>query len=398
MGKALQSKILLGTSGWSYRDWIGPFYEKGVKSMLSAYSKVFKTAEIDSTFYAYPSKGTVMGWLKYTEPDFVFCAKLPQIITHEKMLDVNEGVEEDVKRFVELMEPLYTNGKLGCILIQLPPKLECNLDLLEKFFDVLPTEVKFAIEFRNASWLNDETFKLLRKFTVAYTIVDEPLLPPKIYVTADFAYFRWHGRGGRPWYNYRYQIEELEPWVPKIKEVTDKVKVVYGYFNNHFHGYAVENCLQVLKMLGKLTPEQAKALEKVQSYYTSLESKPVVERPSLEMFVDVSQLSFDSLLKRFIDEPRLKRAKRIKDDEISIERVGDKTIEARIRDYHIVIDLENQVILHDCADWSRCIPRKMFCKHLGKLFLSLPEEKSIEILRKIFSEKKYWEFKPYAGF
>ena len=390
--------ILLGTSGWSYRDWIGPFYEKGVSSMLSAYSKVFKTVEIDSTFYAYPSKGTVMGWLKHTPHDFIFCAKLPQIITHEKRLDVKQNVEDDVIKFVELMEPLYTNGKLGCLLVQLPPKLEFDLDLLENFLKVLPTQVKYAVEFRDASWLNHETFKVLRKYDVAYTIVDEPHLPPEIHVTADFAYFRWHGRGTRPWYNYRYKIEELKPWVPKIKEVAEKVKVIYGYFNNHFHGYAVENCLQLLEMLEELTPEQTEVKRKAQEYFERLTVKPTVEASSLEMFVDVSQLNFNSLLQRFIDDARLKRARRIKDEEITIERADSKMVEAKIRDYHIVVDLKNRVILHDCADWSRCIPQKKFCKHLGKLFLTLPEDKSIDILRKLFSEKNSWQFKPYAGF
>ncbi len=389
---------MLGTSGWSYRDWIGPFYDHDVKSMLSAYSKVFKTAEIDSTFYAFPSKGTVMGWVKYTSEDFVFCAKVPQLITHEKRLDLKKGVKEDLERFVELLEPLYTSGKLGCLLIQLPPKFGINLDLLEKFLKILPTQVRFAIEFRDPSWLTKETWKLLKEYKVAYTIVDEPLLPPKVKITANIAYFRWHGKGSRPWYNYRYKKEELKPWIPKLKQVATKVNVVFGYFNNHFHGYAVENCLQVLEMLGNLTPNQIEAKKKIEAYFKTVKVPTKIEKPSLEMFVQPSDLNFESLLKRFIDEERLKRATRIKDDEITIQNMSESRIEAIIRDYHIVIDLENRLILHDCADWSRCIPQKRFCKHLGKLFLTIPEEKSVEILRKIFSEKPYWDFRPYAGF
>ena len=97
------TNVLLGTSGWSYREWVGPFYKKGEKSRLKAHSKVFKTAEIDSTFYAYPSKGTVMGWVRYSPEDHVFCAKLPKLITHEKMLNLEEGVEEDLNRFCNLI-------------------------------------------------------------------------------------------------------------------------------------------------------------------------------------------------------------------------------------------------------------------------------------------------------
>jgi len=141
--------ILLGTSGWSYRDWIGPFYKKKEKSMLKAYSKVFRTAEIDSTFYAYPSKGTVMGWAKYSPEGFVFTAKLPKLITHEKMLDLEEGTEEDVSRFCDLIRPILLNGKLGCLLIQLPPKYEFDPNHLEKFLRILPKEFKFAVEFRH---------------------------------------------------------------------------------------------------------------------------------------------------------------------------------------------------------------------------------------------------------
>lgn len=386
-------KIFLGTSGWSYKDWIGPFYQKKEKSMLSAYTKVFKTVEIDSTFYRYPSKGTVMGWLKYSPEDFVYAAKLPKLITHDKKLDLEQGVEDDLVSFCELLEPLSLNGKLGCILIQLPPKFEFNPELLESFFKILPRTVKFAVEFRDLSWMRDETWSLLKKYEVAYTIVDEPLLPPEVEVTSSIAYFRWHGRGSRPWYNYRYKIEELKPWVPKVKEVSQKVEAVYGYFNNHYHGYAVENCLQVLEMLGVLTPEQAKAKQRVEKY---LKIPARVKKPTIEAFVEVKELKLESLLSAFLDKARFKRAQRIKDKELQIQEVSNGRVKALIRDYHVIVDVGNKVILHDCADWSRCIPGKKFCKHVGKLLLSLPKKEAAEILRKIFAEKEEWEFKPYT--
>ena len=119
---SFMDNVFLGTSGWSYRDWIGPFYTEKDKSLLGAYSKIFRTVEIDSTFYRYPTKGTVMGWVKYSPEGFIYTAKLPKLITHTKKLDINEGIEDDLQKFIELMEPLYLSGKLGCILIQLPPK------------------------------------------------------------------------------------------------------------------------------------------------------------------------------------------------------------------------------------------------------------------------------------
>ncbi|MGD8545376.1 MAG: DUF72 domain-containing protein, partial [Candidatus Bathyarchaeota archaeon] len=89
----------MGTSGWYYKEWIGPFYKKGEKRMLHAYGRVFETTEINSTFYRYPEKKTVMGWARYSPPDFVFTAKLPKLITHEKRLDLDAGVEEDLEKF-----------------------------------------------------------------------------------------------------------------------------------------------------------------------------------------------------------------------------------------------------------------------------------------------------------
>jgi len=386
------TKILLGTSGWSYRDWIGPFYKKGEKSMLKAHSKVFKTVEIDSTFYAYPPKGTVMGWVRYSPEDHVFSVKLPKLITHEKMLNLEEGVEDDLNRFCDLVRPLLLNGKLGCLLMQLPPKYAFDLDHLERFFRILPSQFRFAVEFRHMSWMRNETWKSLKKYEVAYTIVDEPLLPPEVQMTSDFAYFRWHGHGTRPWFNYRYSIDELEPWVPKMRNVANKVEKVYGYFNNHFHGYAVENCLQVLEMLGVLTPEQTEAKERVENY---LKPKKI-EKPTLEAFTEPKEMTFEKLLNTFIDKPRLKRAQRIKDKELTIQKETDKQITALIRDYHIVIDLENHVILHDCADWSRVLTNKRVCKHIGKLLLSIDKKIASNILKQIYTNKEKWEFKPYT--
>jgi uncharacterized protein YecE (DUF72 family) len=387
-------EILLGTSGWHYKDWVGPVYKEKEKSMLSAYSKIFNTVEIDSTFYRYPSKGTVIGWLKYTRPDFVFTAKIPRLITHEKQLDLEQGVEEDLNTFCELMRPLLLNGKLGCLLIQLPPKFGFdNFQHVKAFFKTLPSEFDFAVEFRDITWMRDETWRLLSKYRVAYTIVDEPLLPPEVKVTSKIAYFRWHGRGGKPWYNYRYKIGELKPWIPRVKEVAGKVDRVFGYFNNHYHGYAVENCLQVLEMLGVLTPEQSEAKANVERY---LRRPPEMERAIIKTLVPLTELKLQDLLSMFMDKQRLKRALRIKDAEISVQRVTDTKVEASVRDYHIVIDLANRVVLHDCADWSRCVSDKRFCKHVGKLMLTLDEKKALEIMSKICSEKQAWEFKPYT--
>ena len=264
--KPALGEVRIGTSGWSYKEWEGPFYPKGEKKKLTFYSKFFKTVEIDSTFYAYPSQGMIIGAGKSTPADFVFSAKLPKLITHQKTLDVEQGVKEDLFRFMHLMKPLLDEGKLGPLLIQLPPSFSYSAGVkrLKAFLEVLPSDVSFAVEFRNKSWMGKEdALDLLRAHNVAITNVDEPLLPADTTTTADFAFVRWHGHGERPWYNYRYKQDELEDWKEKVQAVAAKTKRVYGYFNNHFRGYAVENSLKMMELLGETSADQKRMLDLV---------------------------------------------------------------------------------------------------------------------------------------
>jgi uncharacterized protein YecE (DUF72 family) len=386
----LAGKVLMGTSGWSYKEWIGPFYNKTDRSMLQAYTKVFRTAEIDSTFYRYPSKGTVMGWTRYSPEEFVYTAKLPGLITHEKNLDLSKGVEEDLKAFVELMEPLYLNGKLGCILIQLPPKFGFNPEKLEQFLEILPTQVNFAVEFRDKSWIRNETWALLEKCQVAYTIVDEPLLPPEVHITSRIAYFRWHGRGSRPWYDYRYPSNELEPWVSKVKEVAGKTKRTYGFFNNHFHGYAVENCIQIMEMLGVATPKQVETKKRVETHLNKLSQ---TEDSSLLTFIEPKEKALNNLLRFFVSAERLKRAEEIKNDEVRITSETDSRVEAQVKEYHIIIDADLKTIFHDCADWQKILATKKLCKHIAKLLLSIDPQKAARTLEGLLEKRDEWQLK-----
>jgi len=387
--------LKLGTSGWSYAEWIGPVYIDDKERKLTKYCSTFSTAEIDSTFYAYPSKGTVLGLNRYSPPGFAFSAKLPRVITHEKQLGTKGDVEDDLYKFLQLMEPLSTSNKLACILVQLPPSLKFDPRILEGFLVLLPKDVPFAVEFRHLSWLRDETWRMLTSYNTAYTVVDEPLLPPDLRTTSDVSYFRWHGHGRRPWYNYRYTGDELKPWVAKIREAERSTKRVLGYFNNHYHGYAVENCLQILQILGKLSEPQERALERVQKW---LRDHPPGARPKagmrkLPLPSHGTQTGLlDSYLSKFADRARIERAKTIADDEIKILEHSNDRIAAKIRDYEIVVNLGDRRILHDCPDWARESRDKKFCKHVARLFYELPEREAVDIVKRISSETDRWEF------
>jgi hypothetical protein len=146
-------------------------------------------------------------------------------------------------------------------------------------------------------------------------------------------------------------------------------------------------------MLDVLTDEQAEAKNRVEDYF---KTSTTFKESKIEAFVKPSELDLESLLHAFLDAGRLKRAKSIKDNEVKIEKETDKLVVATVREYHIVIDFEARTILHDCADWGKMLPAKTFCKHIGKLFLSLDKEKATDMVREIYSQREAWQFKPYA--
>lgn len=335
----------------------------------------------------------VYGLYRTSPKNFKFSAKLPRLLTHEKKLNPDLKVENDLLRFIELMKPLKVNDKLGPILIQLPPSFvfEEHHGNLASFLKMLPKDLDFAVEFRDYSWLRDEAWDLLKEHNVAYTIVDEPLLPPEIHLTADFAYIRWHGRGSRPWYNYHYSKKELETWVPKVKTIGKKVKKVYGYFNNHYHGYAAENCIEILEMLDAARPEQIKIKERIIHY--NIEKRLLAYEPKLEEFTaDISELSVEELLLKTTDKARTNRAKKMKDEELTINKISADEILANIRKYAIKIKIKERILIHNCQDWQKGLGLKRICKHVGKLFLQLPSENSTVILQDIINQKDKWQF------
>jgi len=383
--------IWLGCSGWSYDEWVGPLYPDKMRK-FSYYNRLFRTAEIDSTFYRYPTAGMILGLARNSTTDFTFTAKFPKIITHEAELEPSAKLREDTDRFLELMRPLGRARKIGALLLQLPPSFGFDrMDDLAAYLEILPTDLRYAVEFRHPSWLKEETWSLLRKHSVAYTIVDEPLLPPDVQITADFAYVRWHGHGIRPWFDYRYTDEQLRDWVPKLKGMGQKVKEAYGLFNNHFHGYAPENCLRIMEMLGVATPEQVAARKRITEYIDRTQKVKQMTLQASE--AKAPMMGFDKLLMALIDPRRLKRAREIPAEEIVLDEVTNSIVRGHVKNYLISIDSDARSIEHDCDDWIKGLGEKRVCKHLGAVFLALPHESAQRILQRLSLERSKWSFK-----
>jgi uncharacterized protein YecE (DUF72 family) len=266
-------KVLIGTSGWGYDEWVGPFYPKGLRKedYLLYYSEIFYTNEINTTFYNIPPRGVVDNWVSKTPRDFIFSAKLPQSITHEHKLDIDLCLD-DLNYFLSVMAPLIESRKLLAFLIQLPPyfKKDEHFGNLREFITNWPGDHRndnysLVIEFRDKSWMNDEVFQYLANKALTYCAVIEPLLPPRMDVTNPaFSYIRFHGYGKKIWFDYCFTEEEIKRWVQPIREVIQKSDRVGIYFNNHFSGYAAKNSLMLMKELSiqpKISPEKVSILE-----------------------------------------------------------------------------------------------------------------------------------------
>jgi len=236
--------IHIGTSGWHYMHWKGPFYpeELSPENFLQYYMGQFQTVEVNNTFYRLPDK-KALAWWRDTVPDgFIFSVKASRYITHMKKLkDPNATLPPFFERITVL------EGKQGPILFQLPPQWHFNFERFQIFLKALPEGFQYAFEFRDTSWFNQQTEEALVNKGAAFCIYDlEGKQSPHI-TTADFVYVRLHGPHGA--YKGQYDIQTLSGWAGAFSAWNKTGKEIYCYFDNDEAGYAAQNALQLSSML-----------------------------------------------------------------------------------------------------------------------------------------------------
>lgn len=242
--------LRLGTQGFAFDDWVGPFYPPGTPkaAYLETYARSFSTVEIDSTFYATPRASVVEGWARRTPDGFRFSAKFPRVITHDKKL---EGAKGKAEAFVRTMQLL--GDKLGVLTLQFAYDFTPDLfGRLESFLQALPPGPRYAVEVRNRKWLTPELGEMLSGLGVALVLQDLYYMPKMTWTTSGFTVIRWLGRRSDVERFDRLQIDrtpELREWAERVQRFLDDGLDVWGYFNNHYAGHSPASAREFAEIL-----------------------------------------------------------------------------------------------------------------------------------------------------
>jgi len=270
---ALADPVRIGCQGWNYDDWVTPpagpspvFYPRGTRAadMLTLYARAFETVEVDSTFYAVPAALTVDAWHKRTPPRFTFSLKLPQAITHEFAL--RPAAADLLAEFCDHARLLH--DKLAATLIQLPPHFEAddqNTRTLARFLPLLPTDLRFAVEFRHASWLREHVLELLNRHNVSLCLVEGQWIARRQLwqcvesLTADFAYVRFMGARDLTRFDevQRPRDANLRLWAEALRRLALRASHVFAYFSNFYEGHAPASANALKRRLGQPTVSPA---------------------------------------------------------------------------------------------------------------------------------------------
>ena len=237
--------IWIGTSGWSYGSWRGPFFPKDLKlkDHLRFYAEHFQTTELNGVFYRTPTEEAVRGWREGTPDDFLFAWKASKFITHWKRLT------EKCENSIELMESRLRllRGKAGPVLFQLPPRMHANRERLASFLKMLPKRRRYAFEFRHQSWYDDAILDVLREHNVSLCLSDHHDAPAPWEITADHVYIRGHGPGGH--YRDHYSDDTLRDWARFIRRCRRQRREVFCYFDNDQKSAAPADALRLMGLI-----------------------------------------------------------------------------------------------------------------------------------------------------
>jgi uncharacterized protein YecE (DUF72 family) len=255
------AKVLIGTSGYSYNDWVGPVYPQGTakQDFLTLYSREFPIVELNFSYYQQPRAQALQRMVEATPRGFLFSLKAHRSMTH----DIGESWEADIAAFRGGIQPLLDAGRLAAVLLQFPYSFSYSTESRTRLSELCERleGLPLAVEFRKGEWMNDRVVQGLRDRGVALVSVDEPDLPrlpsPTVETTGGFGYVRFHGRNKAAWwtgdnasrYDYLYSPRELEEWVDRIRAILERVPVLLLFFNNHWRGSAAKNALEMRRML-----------------------------------------------------------------------------------------------------------------------------------------------------
>ncbi len=239
------SNIWIGTSGWTYDGWRGPFYPPDVakRNWLGWYATQFATTEINGSFYRTPSLAIIREWRSNTPDGFLFAWKASKYITHWKRL--GEASPSSIKLMSTRLRGL--GRKLGPVLFQLPANFQEDAGRLEAFLAMLPRRRRYVFEFRHESWYAAKILRLLREHDAALCLSDHHDAPAPWKVTARHVYVRGHGPGGR--YTGRYPEKVLSSWADDIRRWRRGGREIFVYFDNDQKSAAPKDARRLLSLL-----------------------------------------------------------------------------------------------------------------------------------------------------
>jgi uncharacterized protein YecE (DUF72 family) len=236
----------IGTSGWSYPHWNGVLYPPDLppSQRLAYYTARFQTAELNASFYRWPSDSAFASWARLPN-GFTLSVKAPRGLTHARRLHEPEAWLARIARSLQRL-----GARRGVLLAQLPPTLPYDRERLAYFLSCVPRQLRICLEFRHPSWHQADTFTLLEQHGAAYCVMSGAHLPCILRLTTDFAYVRLHGPDHHHLYGGSYSDADLRWWADRIGEWQAMGSDVFGYFNNDGNGNAVRNALTLRQMLG----------------------------------------------------------------------------------------------------------------------------------------------------